>query len=66
VRRQPARDCADPTAHRRYGAFNENGRAIEIAVSGPSSPTTCQPVLGASSKGVGLAQVPEPIAASDR
>ncbi len=41
----------------------ENGRPIEIAVSGPLIANDFPTVLGAAIEGVGLAQVPEPIAA---
>lgn len=40
----------------------ENGRPIEIAVSGPLIAHDFPTVLGAAIEGVGLAQVPEPIA----
>jgi DNA-binding transcriptional LysR family regulator len=43
--------------------LNDNGRAIEIAVSGPLIANDFPTVLGAALEGVGLAQVPEPIAA---
>jgi DNA-binding transcriptional LysR family regulator len=45
-------------------SFNDNGRAIEIAVSGPLIANDFPTMLGAAVEGVGLAQVPEPIAAS--
>jgi DNA-binding transcriptional LysR family regulator len=53
---------------RSNGAFalwslNDNGRAIEIAVSGPFIANDFLAVLGAAVAGVGLAQVPEPLAA---
>jgi DNA-binding transcriptional LysR family regulator len=40
----------------------ENGQAIEIAVSGPLIAHDFPTILGAAVEGVGLAQVPEPIA----
>lgn len=40
----------------------DNGRPIEIAVSGPLIASDFPTVLGAAVEGVGLAQVPEPIA----
>jgi DNA-binding transcriptional LysR family regulator len=43
-------------------ALNDNGRAIEIAVSGPFIANDFPTMLGAAIEGVGLAQVPEPIA----
>jgi DNA-binding transcriptional LysR family regulator len=45
-------------------SLNDNGRAIEIAVSGPLIANDFPTVLGAALEGVGLAQVPEPIATS--
>jgi DNA-binding transcriptional LysR family regulator len=44
-------------------SLNEHGREIEIAVSGPFIAHDFPTVLGAAIKGVGLAQVPAPIAA---
>lgn len=44
-------------------SFNDNGRAIEIAVSGSLIAHDFPTMLGAALEGVGLAQVPEPIAA---
>jgi DNA-binding transcriptional LysR family regulator len=44
-------------------SLNDNGRAIEVAVSGPLIANDFPTVLGAAIEGVGLAQVPEPIAA---
>src|SRR5258708_13666009 len=44
-------------------SLNDNGRVIEIAVSGPLIANDFPTVLGAAIEGVGLAQVPEPIAA---
>jgi DNA-binding transcriptional LysR family regulator len=43
-------------------SLNDNGRAIEIAVSGPLIANDFPTMLGAAIQGVGLAQVPEPIA----
>jgi DNA-binding transcriptional LysR family regulator len=44
-------------------SLNDNGRAIEVAVSGPLIAHDFPTMLGATLKGVGLAQLPEPIAA---
>src|SRR5215470_11992571 len=44
-------------------SLDDNGRAIEIAVSGPLIANDFPTVLGAAVEGLGLAQVPEPIAA---
>jgi len=44
-------------------SLNDNGRAIEIAVSGPLIANDFPTMLGAAIEGVGLAQVPGPIAA---
>jgi DNA-binding transcriptional LysR family regulator len=44
-------------------SLSDNGRAIEIAVSGPLIANDFPTMLGAAIEGVGLAQVPEPIAA---
>jgi DNA-binding transcriptional LysR family regulator len=44
-------------------SLNDNGRAIEIAVSGPLIANDFPTMLGAAVEGVGLAQVPAPIAA---
>jgi DNA-binding transcriptional LysR family regulator len=44
-------------------SLNDNGRAIEIAVSGPLIANDVPTMLGAAAEGVGLAQVPEPVAA---
>src|SRR5215510_2433541 len=44
-------------------SLNDNGRAIEIAVSGPLIANDFPTMLGGALEGVGLAQVPEPIAA---
>ncbi|HVX75689.1 MAG TPA: LysR family transcriptional regulator [Bradyrhizobium sp.] len=43
-------------------SLNDNGRAIEIAVSGPLIANDFPALLGAAADGMGLAQVPEPIA----
>jgi DNA-binding transcriptional LysR family regulator len=43
-------------------SLNENGQAIEIAVAGPFIAHDFPTILGATVEGVGLAQVPEPIA----
>jgi DNA-binding transcriptional LysR family regulator len=43
-------------------SFNDNDRAIEIAVSGPLIANDFPTMLGAAVEGVGLAQVPAPIA----
>jgi DNA-binding transcriptional LysR family regulator len=43
-------------------SLNDNGRVIEIAVSGPLIANDFPTMLGAAIEGVGLAQVPEPIA----
>jgi DNA-binding transcriptional LysR family regulator len=45
-------------------SLNDQGRAIEIAVSGPLIANDFPTMLGAALEGVGLAQVPEPIAAA--
>ena len=45
-------------------SLNDNGRAIEIAVSGSLIANDFPTMLGASIEGLGLAQVPEPIAAA--
>jgi DNA-binding transcriptional LysR family regulator len=44
-------------------SLNDGGRAIEIAVSGPFIANDFPTMLGAAIQGVGLGQVPEPIAA---
>src|SRR5262249_13591823 len=44
-------------------SLNDEGRAIEIAVSGPLIANDFPTMLGAAIEGVGLAQVPEPVAA---
>ena len=43
-------------------SLNDNSRAIEIAVSGPLIANDFPTMLGAAVEGVGLAQVPAPIA----
>jgi DNA-binding transcriptional LysR family regulator len=43
--------------------LNDNGRAIEVAISGPFIANDFPTLLGAAVQGVGLAQVPEPVAA---
>ncbi|WP_206956793.1 LysR family transcriptional regulator [Trinickia acidisoli] len=44
-------------------SFNDNGRAIEIAVSGPLIANDFPTMLGAAVEGIGLAQLPEPMVA---
>ncbi|MEI6001721.1 LysR family transcriptional regulator [Paraburkholderia bengalensis] len=44
-------------------SFNDNGHAVEIAVSGPFIASDFPTMLGAAIEGMGLAQVPEPLAA---
>jgi DNA-binding transcriptional LysR family regulator len=44
-------------------SFNDDGHAIEIAVSGPFIANDFPTMLGAAIEGVGLAQLPEPMAA---
>lgn len=44
-------------------SLEDNGRELEIAVSGPLIANDFPTMLGAALKGVGLAQVPEPVAA---
>ncbi|HKT96346.1 MAG TPA: LysR family transcriptional regulator [Paraburkholderia sp.] len=44
-------------------SFNDNGEAIEIAVSGPLIASDFPTMLGAAIEGLGLAQLPEPLAA---
>jgi DNA-binding transcriptional LysR family regulator len=46
-------------------SFNDNGHPIEIAVSGPLIAHDFPTMLGAAIEGVGLAQLPEPLAAED-
>jgi DNA-binding transcriptional LysR family regulator len=43
-------------------SLDDNGRAIEVAVSGPLIASDFPTMLGAAIEGIGLAQVPEPIA----
>jgi DNA-binding transcriptional LysR family regulator len=43
-------------------SIEENGRAIEVAVSGPFIANDVPTMLGAAIEGVGLAQLPEPVA----
>jgi DNA-binding transcriptional LysR family regulator len=45
-------------------SLNDKGRAIEMAVSGPLIANDFPTMLGAALEGVGLAQVPAPIAAA--
>jgi DNA-binding transcriptional LysR family regulator len=45
-------------------SLNDDGRALEIAVSGPLIANDYPTMLGAAIEGVGLAQVPEPVAAA--
>src|ERR1700751_3135300 len=45
-------------------SLDDNGRAIEIAVSGPFIANDFPTMLGAAIEGVGLAQVPEPVAST--
>lgn len=44
-------------------SLNDHGRAIDVAVSGPLIANDFPTMLGAALKAVGLAQVPEPVAA---
>jgi DNA-binding transcriptional LysR family regulator len=44
-------------------SLNDEGKVIDIAVSGPLIASDYSTMLGAAVEGVGLAQVPEPIAA---
>ena len=44
-------------------SLNDNGRAIEIAVSGPLIANDVPTIIGAAVEGMGLGQVPEPTAA---
>ena len=44
-------------------SLRDRGRAIEVAVSGPFIANDFPTVLGAALEGIGVAQVPEPIAA---
>jgi DNA-binding transcriptional LysR family regulator len=43
-------------------SLNDDGRAMEIAVSGPFIANDFPTILGAALEGVGLAQVPAPLA----
>ncbi|OLL32242.1 LysR family transcriptional regulator [Burkholderia sp. SRS-W-2-2016] len=45
-------------------SFNDHGRALEIAVSGPLIASDFSTMLGAAIEGVGLAQLPAPMAAA--
>ncbi|SRR5579871_982974 len=45
-------------------SLDQNGRTLQIAVSGPLIANDFPTVLGAAIEGVGLAQVPEPIASA--
>jgi DNA-binding transcriptional LysR family regulator len=45
-------------------SFDDDGRPIEVAVSGPFIANDFPTMLGAAVEGVGLAQLPEPIAAA--
>jgi DNA-binding transcriptional LysR family regulator len=45
-------------------SLNDNGRAIEIAVSGPLIANDFPTMFGAAVEGIGLAQVPAPFAAT--
>jgi DNA-binding transcriptional LysR family regulator len=47
-----------------HWSLDDGGRAIEIAVAGPLIANDFPTVLGAAIEGVGLAQVPEPVAAA--
>lgn len=44
-------------------SFNDNGQALEIAVSGPLIANDFPTILGAAMEGMGLAQLPEPMVA---
>jgi DNA-binding transcriptional LysR family regulator len=44
-------------------SFNDNDQTVEIAVSGPFIASDFPTVLGAAIEGLGLAQLPEPLAA---
>ncbi|HTR10772.1 MAG TPA: LysR family transcriptional regulator [Paraburkholderia sp.] len=44
-------------------SFDDDGRAIEIVVSGPFIAHDFPTLLGAAAEGIGLAQLPEPLAA---
>jgi DNA-binding transcriptional LysR family regulator len=45
-------------------AFTEHGKAIEVAVSGPLIAHDYSTLVGAAARGLGLAQVPAPLAAA--
>jgi len=45
-------------------SLNDHGRAIELAVSGPLIASDFPTLLGAAIEGIGLAQLPAPVAAS--
>ena len=67
-RPEDLRDHACLRVRRSNGALapwslNHNGRAVEIAVSGPFIAHDLPTMLGAAVEGVGMAQVPAPIAA---
>jgi DNA-binding transcriptional LysR family regulator len=44
-------------------SFNDNGQPVEIAVAGPFIASDFPSMLGAAIEGIGLAQLPEPMAA---
>jgi len=44
-------------------SFNDNGQPVEIAVAGPFIASDFPSMLGAAVEGIGLAQLPEPMAA---
>ncbi|ADG18473.1 transcriptional regulator, LysR family [Paraburkholderia atlantica] len=44
-------------------SFNDNGQPIEVAVTGPFIASDFLGMLGAANAGIGLAQLPEPMAA---
>jgi DNA-binding transcriptional LysR family regulator len=45
-------------------SFNDNGQTVEIAASGPLIANDFSTMLGAAIEGLGLAQLPEPLAAA--
>jgi DNA-binding transcriptional LysR family regulator len=45
-------------------SLNDNGHTIEVAVSGPLIANDFPTLLGAAVQGVGLAQMPEPVASA--
>lgn len=55
-------DGGDPTALALW-SFNDNDQTIEIAVSGPLIASDFPTTLGAAIEGLGVAQLPEPLAA---